>query len=203
MSLAKINSNIAKVRSMGVEYNDFIHDTAMLIVKHAAPASLGGHGDCSPAQDLVNAMPASMRRSMLVLWFSTFTPIVTKFDDDKWTSKMHKVGSKMYVEWDIDGASKTPFYVLAEKNPEKKQLDLLGILNLVSRLSKTIDKKVEDGLIAEGDVEFAQLVSKTIAGLRFNPIAAKPAADDDTVGKVLGVAADDTVAALPKLAAVG
>lgn len=158
------------ITTNGDKLNKYIHETAMMIFDHAKE-----HHDPSEAQRLVMAMPASMRREMLILWFSKFTPIVVK-NDDKWAAKAHKKGTKMYVEWDREAAEAKPFYELAEENKEKAPLDFEGLLKLVERLKGSIEKKVEKGEIPDDLTEAAKSITRQLASIKVE--RPKPANDD-------------------------
>ena len=164
-----IKDRCVVITTDGDKLNKYIHETAMMIFDHAKE-----HHDPSEAQRLVMAMPASMRREMLILWFSKFTPVVVK-NDDKWAAKAHKKGTKMYVEWDREAADAKPFYELAEENKEKAPLDFEGLLKLVERLKGSIEKKVQKGEIPEELTEAAKSITRQLAGIKVE--RPKPAND--------------------------
>jgi hypothetical protein len=144
-----------------------------MILKHA-----NEHKDCSTAQGLVMAMPASTRREMLILWFKMFSPIVVK-NDDKWASKMHSEGTKLYVPFDIEAAEATPFYKLAEEHKERPPLDAEGILKLIEGLAGRLVKMGEEGKILP---EFVDSAASAAAALKRIKIVAKRADNDTTEG---------------------
>jgi hypothetical protein len=123
--------------------NKYVHETAMMILEHAKE-----HKDCSTAQGLVMALPASMRREMLIMWFAKFSPIVVKNSDD-WASRMHKEGTKLYVPFNIEEARATPFYVLAEQNKERPPFDVKALLKMVEQGPKRLQKLLDDGEVPE------------------------------------------------------
>jgi hypothetical protein len=172
MSLKIIQKNIKAITTNAAKLNVMIHDTAVLIAEHAL-----AHGDCTPAQGLVNAMPASMRRTMLVMWFDKFTPIVVKADNPAWNSKMHKEGSKLFVPFDIEAGRATPFYELAEQNPEGKTLDFAALVKMVEAIGKRIEKKIEEGAVAPEDVASAKAIAVKVNALKFDRVAANDAAE--------------------------
>lgn len=170
---ATMKARFTKITNDYGKVNAYVHETAMMIAAHALE-----HGDCSTAQGLVMAMPASTRRSMLILWFATYTPIVVK-DDDKFVAKLHKPESKSFVPFDLTAGSATPFYTLAEQNPEGKILDFAALLKLVEGLGKRIEKKVEDGKVAPEDIESARQIALTITGLKFSRVVPVAPAQQD------------------------
>lgn len=161
---ARMRQRFQSITTNGDKLNAYIHETAMMIATHAKE-----HGDCSIANDLIMALPASMRREMLILWFSKFTPIVTK-NDSAWVAKMHKEGTKLYVPFDLEAGKETPFWKLAEENKEREPLDFDGLVALVKRLATTIEKKVEKGEVRDSDVASAKAMAAQISALSFKPV---------------------------------
>lgn len=173
MSLKNIDKNIRAITTSAAKLNMLIHTTAMMVAAHAQE-----HGDCTRALSLVKAMPASMRRTMLVLWFNTYTPIRVIEKNDK--VGMLKETAKGYTPFDLEAGNQTPFFDLAEQNPETGVLDFDKLVALVARLSKTIDKRIDDGKVADEDVESAKAISRTLSGLRFERV--KAANEDEAFG---------------------
>lgn len=147
---ARMKERFARITTSYEKANAYVHETAMMILEHA-----NEHKDCSTAQGLVLAMPASQRREMLILWFSTFSPIVVKNNDD-WASRMQpetlKNGDKnpLFVPFDLEAAAAKPWFELAKENKERAPLDDEGILKLISQLAGRLEKMVEKGEIQQG-----------------------------------------------------
>ena|SRR6185312_3729651 len=191
MSLKNIDKNIATIVTTANKLNELVHETAMMIVLHAAPKAVGGegHGDCSRAQTLVMALPASFRRTMLIQWFATFTPIVTK-NTDEWNAQMQKEKTAtgktnpLYVPWNIEAARELPFWKMAQQNREAdfKPLHFSDLVKAVEDMAKRIEKQIDDGKIAEEDAASAVEIVKTLEGLHFTRIKAKAekASSNDT-----------------------
>lgn len=175
MSLKVIDRQIKTIVTNAAKLNVLIHETAVLIAEHAKE-----HGDCTRALSLVKAMPASMRRTMLVLWFDTYTPIRVVDKNDK--VGMLKPEQKGYTPFDIEGGKETPFYELAEQNPEAGILDFDKLVALVGRLGKQIEKRIEEGKVAEADVESAKAIARTVSGLRFERVKVEEAANEQEEG---------------------
>lgn len=169
MSLKSIDQRIRRIVTNSAKLNVLIHETAVMVAKHASE-----HGDCTRALSLVKAMPASMRRTMLVLWFNTYTPIRVVLTNDK--VGMLKPEAKGYVPFDIEGGSETPFYELAEQNAESQPLDFDKLVAMLPALAKRIEKKIENGEVADDAVETGQRIVNTLAALRFDRPA--PANDE-------------------------
>lgn len=151
MSKTIILKNLKIITATGDKLNGLIHETAILVCEHAQE-----HGDCTLALDLCKAMPASMRREMLVLWFSLFTPIRVVVKNDK--VGMLKATQKGYTPFDLEAGKAEPFYELAEKNPEGKIYDFAALLELARRLGKTVQKKIDDGKVEANDVDSAKAI---------------------------------------------
>lgn len=172
MSLKKIDGNIRRITTNGNKLNVLIHETALLIMAHAEE-----HGDCSRAKTLAFAMPASMRRTMLVEWFHTYSPIRIVLKNDK--VGLLKDTAKGYVPFDLKAADATPFYEMAEQNPEEKEYDFAALMKMVERLSKTIEKKIEDGKVPADDIESAKAIARAVSGLKVERVA--PPANEDAI----------------------
>lgn len=167
---ARMKERFALITSSYDKVNKLVHETAMEILRHAEE-----HKDCSTAQGLIMALPASIRREQLILWFRLYTPIVVKNSDD-WAAKMHPQESKMFVPFNAEEADANPFYELAKKNKEVAEaLDAEGILKLISRLAAQLDKKVKDGEV-EASVEDS--VISAAAQLRRIRVTPKAPAND-------------------------
>ena len=158
-ALKNIDRNIRTITTNAAKLNMLIHETGIMVLEHAKE-----HGDCTRALALVKAMPASMRRTMLVLWFETYSPIRIRQANDK--VGILKPAAKGYTDWNIEGAKATPFFALAEKNPEAKSYSFDDLVKMVERLSKQIEKKIADGEVPEDDVASAQALAITIGGLK-------------------------------------
>lgn len=152
--------------------NKYVHETAVMIAKHAAE-----HNDCSTAQGLVMAMPASLRREMLILWFSKFTPIVVKNSDD-WTAKMHKPDSKLFVAFDIEGGEAMPFYELAKQNKERPPLQFEDIILIPGKQAKRLEAALADGKVAEDEVETVKALIVALRAIKVRHIEPTPANDE-------------------------
>lgn len=168
---ARMKDRFLKITADYAKINQYVHETAVMIAKHAKE-----HGDCSTAQGLVMAMPASTRREMLILWFSTYTPIVVKNNED-FESKMHKPESKMFVDWDIEGGEADPFFEMAKRNKEQEPKDFAALVALVHALGPKIEKMIENDQVEAEDIPSAEAMAARLKGLRFQRV--QPSNDDD------------------------
>lgn len=105
-----IAAQIKSIARVGPRLDALIHATATSIIMRAE-----AHGDCSQAQQLLDAMPKSGRALALKAWFETFSPIVfVEGKDGVKKAKLQK-GAKA-KPFMTDDAKATPFW---ELNPEK------------------------------------------------------------------------------------
>lgn len=177
-TLKLIDKNIKSVRVAGDKLNTLIHETALMVLEHAK-----AHGDCSRAQVLVMAMPASMRRTSLIAWFSQFSPIVVKNSDD-WDAKMQKpetasgAPNPLYRPFDVEGATAKPFYQIANENREAATpASFADLVLMVERITKRIEKQIDDNMIVESDVGKAKAIVRTLEGLNLKDITGVDPAD--------------------------
>lgn len=177
MSLKQIDQKIRRITTNAQKLNELIHETAVMVAEHAKE-----HGDCTRALTLVKAMPASMRRTMLVLWFNTYTPIRVVFTNDK--VGILKESAKGYTPFDIESGKETPFYELAEQNAETQPLDFDKLIAMLPALAKRIEKKVEEGEVEENAVPIANNIATTLKALKFD----RPANDEAEADREAGEA---------------
>lgn len=152
--LKRIDGKIARIVTNSAKLNELIHETGMDILRHAQE-----HGDCTRALKLAQAMPASMRRAMLIAWFSKFSPVTVKLGDDP------KVGinkGKTANAYDLEAAGATPFYQMAEDTPETKEYTLAELVKMVQTLGKRIKSKADKGEVADNDREAAVRIAGTL-----------------------------------------
>jgi hypothetical protein len=147
MSLKIIDKNIRSITGNIAKLNGLIHDTGMLIMRHA-----NDHGDCTRALVLVKAMPASFRRGLLVGWFERNSPIRMNLTNDK--VGMLKAEAKGYTPFNLEAAAAVPFYVEAStKAPgEAKQYDTEAFDKAFDSFISRMNKQIKDGNVPEGDL---------------------------------------------------
>lgn len=172
---AQMKERFARITTSYEKANAYVHETAMMILKHAEE-----HKDCSMAQGLIMAMPASQRREMLILWFTMFSPIVVKNNED-WTSKMQpetlKNGDKnpLYKPFDLEGAAAKPWFELAKENKERPPIGDEGLEKLISQFAARLEKMVEKGEVEQAYKDAALAVSAQVRKIR----VPKPKADNE------------------------
>ena len=96
----QIADNLKKLPTLITNTNQFIQETAILIVMHAKE-----HGDCRSAYDLVKALPKSYRRNYLIDWFSRVSPIKVDMSEKATKpARLRKPESKEYNPFNLDYA---------------------------------------------------------------------------------------------------
>ncbi len=182
MSEKKIKSNIHWIVTNAAKVNEKIHETAVMISQWAEL-----HGNCTLAKDLYNAMPASMRRTMLNAWFEKYTPIRFQLKDGLCVKVgMLKPDAKNFVAFDMEMGAAEPFWVMAENTPEKAPMDLAAIMKLVESLANRLDKGADEGKIAPEEVFTAKRTAQLLRELKVEHVPAateKTAFDDIAVVK--------------------
>lgn len=156
MELKQIDNNIRRVRTNSGKWNKLVHDTAVAIVEHAKE-----HGDCTRALKLVQAMPASVKRSALINWFAEYSPITMNVKKAIVRLNKNRAG-----DYNLDGARVNPWYEIAEAEKEElPDTTLVDVRDMLDKLAKRIDKRVTDGKIAANDKERIVTMQKAIAKL--------------------------------------
>lgn len=183
--LKTIDANIALVRTNGEKFNQLIHETAMMVMNHAKE-----HGDCSRAQHLVMAMPASMRRTSLIAWFTDYSPIVVK-NDENWNARMQKPETAtgkpnpLFHPFNLEAAENDPWWKHAERTREAGFVPLKfeDMVKQVEQFASRIIKQIDDGKVADEDLESAKALARTLEDLHFTKVKQKAenatANDDD------------------------
>ena len=173
-----ILARFTKIRSMGTEYNNYIHETAMALVHFIAPAFVtsdgdsvcGASGDVPLALALVEAMPASLRRTMMIEWFARFTPIRVKLGDKGNACgydakyKALKTDEEKAEWWSLSSAMDLPFFAIAEqvKEQDAKAYSIDDILKMLQKEADKYAKKIAEGKVEPRDLD---LVNTVIAGM--------------------------------------
>ena len=172
-TLKQIDAKLRVISTTGDKLNALVHEAAVMIAAHAKE-----HGDCTRALALVFAMPASVRRQKVIDWFALYTPIRVIPKNDK--VGMLKETAKGYTPFDLEAGGETPWFKLAELDPEEKLYDFDALVKMVERLAKQIVKKVEDGKVPAEDVKSAEAIASQISHLKLvrvndNPVPAAKA----------------------------
>ena len=137
-SLAAINKMITSIARSAQKLNESIHNAGLMVMQHAKD-----FGDTSPAARLVDALPMSHRRSLLINWFGQFSPIVVGKDAKTEKMKAHLKGTadERNKLWMLDEAKATPFWALPEAQREPDVPSYNGIHNnIVSMIDRNLTK---------------------------------------------------------------
>lgn len=172
ITLKAIDARIAKVAKLGSEYNVFIHDTACMILAHAAGA---GAGDVSRVTTLLAAMPNSMRKTAMRRWLTLYSPVALDGGKDgkpfsarlSEAYKAIKDDAKKAAAWKLADAAANPFYTIADAVPEEKEYSLAALVKMIQGYGKRIDAKIEKGEVPANDVEAARKLARQVEGFAF------------------------------------
>lgn len=156
-SLAAINKMIGVIARSANKLNEQIHNCGLMCMEHTKE-----YGDALPGARLVDAMPMSHRRSLLIQWFAEYSPITIAKDGKTQKMKGHLRGSKEEREelWNIQGAKATPFYALqgVEREPDVPTYE--SVHDNVVAFIKRIEKKAEAIEDVEGKAKALDEIAK-------------------------------------------
>ena len=139
MSLKKIDANLVRIVKNSAALNVLVHATAILIMTHATKS-----GDCSRALTLVKSLPASFRKEPLLTWFHKYSPLrVVPVNN---VVGMLTKDDKDYKPFNLSKAAAEPFYMIAEKTPEKtpEPLGFAAMLKWFESQATAWEKKADD-----------------------------------------------------------
>lgn len=144
-SEAAINRLIASISRSATKLNEAIHNAAVLCIEHAS-----NFGDCTSSARLVDAMPKSHRRSLLIEWFRLYSPISIAKNPKSDKMKAHLRGKadankddEGFRKWDLEGAKATPFYAIEAANKEPDVPTLVTISENIHRFIARTQKQAE------------------------------------------------------------
>lgn len=146
MSLKKIDAGIVSIARNAETMNADIQTIAVAILEHAQ-----AHGDCTRALRLVQALPKSFRRNLLITWFATYSPIGMNVNTGK--VGFHKANSKLFRPFDIKTAKTVMWYNQPQQEAEDlPDTTIVDVREAVSKLVKRLQKKLDDGDVANDDI---------------------------------------------------
>lgn len=134
-SLSACNKIITNIARSATKLNETIHNAALLVAEHAR-----NYGDTTPCASLVDAMPMSHRRSLLINWFDAFTPVGVAKDGKTGKMKAHLKGraDEREAMWKLAAGKATPFYAMpdVEREPDVPTYDTVhdNIVAFVKRI---------------------------------------------------------------------
>jgi hypothetical protein len=112
-SSRQINGLIKRVRTSGDKYNNLVQEAIVAIIRHA-----NDYGDCTGAARLVDAMPKSNRRTLVIDHFGDYSPIRVSKDakTGAHNAGLRKPENKAFKAFDIDGAKANNWWERASKD---------------------------------------------------------------------------------------
>jgi hypothetical protein len=157
MDLKTINRNIKAVARSGEKFNLLVQVTAVACIAHCQAC-----GDATPALRLVQAMPKSTRRGLLIDFFAAYSPIGMNVAKGK--VGLHKEGSKLYRPFDVAAAEANPWYNSDAANKEDLPDTTVEVANkMIFAVASKLEKQVKEGLVPANDVP---AVEERIVALR-------------------------------------
>lgn len=137
--------------------NENIHNIGIRCMEHCQ--NYGGVNETAAA--LVDAMPLSHRRELLIRWFADFSPIVVAKDATTGKMRGHLKGVHAERVWNIEPAKATPFYAMpgATVEPNVPTYESIhdNIVAFVKRMAIAIDKIPDDEEKAKATAEVEKL----------------------------------------------
>lgn len=147
-SSKNINRIIKAVKTTGDKYNHLVQEAIVAIVIHA-----NDYGDCTGAARLIDAMPRSNRRQLVVDHFGQYSPINVQRDKDgnfkaslrkPFMDKDETKPNKMYNAFNIDGVRANNWW----ERPEAERLpDVISYDSIRGAILKMLEsnlKKADD-----------------------------------------------------------
>lgn len=158
LPVATIKANIALVATNAAAWNTLVQETAIATLYHAQ-----AHGDCTLAQALVFAIPATEKRTQvraqLISWYLAYSPVMVK-NDNNWPGKLVKSGRVAERGYLIDEASANPWYLHGDKKSEdKKTLTLAELIASYRGFANKINKAIDEKTIEPNDILAARMFS--------------------------------------------
>ena len=161
LSTAEIKANIKTIAKNAAEWNNLVQETAIAILYHTKE-----HSNCSLAQILVMAIPATekrtQQRAQLISWFLAYSPIMVK-NDLEWTGKLVKTGKVAERGWLITEAENNPWFMHGDRASEDKApIDIGKLIEMYRGLAKRIDTAIEKKQVAESDLLAAHMFASFV-----------------------------------------
>ena len=142
-SLTVIRKRIRLLTTNVAKINDYVQETAILIVLHAQE-----HGDCNEALNLVKALPQkSSRRGELIKWFAEVSPI--GMDIEKGKVGLKSPSSKTFQPFNINKARAIKWFdrpnAVTNADPVTFESIEKNVIDFFARLNKRIEANFEEG----------------------------------------------------------
>lgn len=135
-----INLKIKSIKTTGKRFNDLVHETMVMVVTHAEQ-----YGDCTGAARLVDAMPMSNRRSLVIDHFTQYSPIrvAKSAKTGQMNASLRKEEDKEYNAFNLAGLKLNRWDERPEVENEPDILTFDVAKDNVFKLLKSIEKKAE------------------------------------------------------------
>lgn len=158
-TVANIIADIAKIVTADASLDITVHNLAVECLAHAAPDGRGPGdftlfarliGDVKTAGGVSYGRGVRSRRLGLLEWAAKFSPI--RVNGDGVMGALPET-SKVYVPYNVEAATNTPFYDLQGETTRRTTNKPFGVEQMLGRIGsfgKAIDKAVEAGSL-EGD----------------------------------------------------
>ena len=160
-----------KITSDATKVNLYIHETCLMIFDHALE-----HNDPRELHNLFEAMPASYRREKMLDWFTEFTPIRYNKSTGRcgfiqeYNTEARKTPEGKAPFWDREAAEENSWDKLADRDPEVKPFDYKAMMQLLARLPKMVEGKLEKGLVPDEDIASAKAFIDYTSSLHFKRV---------------------------------
>jgi hypothetical protein len=161
----QIRADIAKLITVDAGFDITVHNVAVECLEHAAThgdftllAQL--IGDCKTAGGVTFGKGVRSRRLALIEWTTKFSPL--RINGDGVMGKLPDT-SKTFTPFDVDAATKTPFYDLAgeaKRRTTNSPFDIAVILGRIGSFNAAIDKAVEAGALNDDEAALRTLVKE-------------------------------------------
>jgi hypothetical protein len=182
-SSANINKIIKAIKTTGDKYNHLVQDGIVAVIRHA-----NDYGDCTGAARLVDAMPRSNRRQLVIDHFAEFSPINVTKKGDVFSASLRKPfydkdetkENKNYRPFNIEGVKAHNWW---ERAGADKLPDVIDYDNIRTKMLAFFESQLKKADKIENDNDKAQAVAFIKAcrasASAFNvQVAAEKAADE-------------------------
>lgn len=128
-----VNAAIKAVSKTAGAYNAAVQTAIVLIIRHAAT-----FGDCTGAERLMNAMPRSNRRSLVIAHFADFSPISVRKDGEIFKANFRKESDTKFKKFNPEGAEALNWW----ERPEAAKLpDVINLMAVRDDFDKFIERE--------------------------------------------------------------
>jgi hypothetical protein len=140
-SSQQINKLIKAVKTYGDKYNATVQQAIVAVIIHA-----NDYGDCTGAARLVDAMPRSNRRQLVIDHFGDYSPISVSKDKQTGLFKatLRKPESKAFNAFNIDGVKANNWFERPEAERIPDVVTFSSIREKMLAQFESLLKKAED-----------------------------------------------------------